>query len=312
MAELAGGVTVAVVVKDRRDRMAACLDGIAAQRPEPAEVVVVDNGSTDGTWELLRERADGWPALRVTRDGGSLGRIRNLAVTLARGDVIAFTDSDCVPSAGWLRELVRPFADGSIGVVQGRTVPAADITARWSATQRIEAFSRLYEACNIAYRRRPLAAAGGFDEEIGFFGEDTVAGWRMHRIGWRAAWAPEAVVEHDVTYPGAAWHLRRAFGYGNWNRLVREFPELRHEVLWRRWWLTRRTATFDLAVLGAAAAAVTRRPWPALPAAPYLLLHRQRRPGVSGLADAAAGVAYDAARAAGLVTGCIRHRTVVL
>ena len=201
-------VTVCVVVKDRRELMMRCLDGVLAQQPAPDEVVVVDNGSTDGTFEALQERAATTAGLVVVRDTGSLGRARNTAARTATSDVVAFTDSDCVPRGGWLAAGLTALVAG-VGVVQGRTVPEHRPTVRWSATQDIPAASGLYEACNVFYRRSALLDAGGFDEEVGFFGEDTVAGWAVERAGWRSAWAPDAVVEHVVTTPGFRWHLWR-------------------------------------------------------------------------------------------------------
>ena len=243
-------VTVCVVVKDRRELMRRCLDAVLAQQPD--EVVVVDNGSRDGTWEMLQEAAAATPGLRLAQDEGSLGHIRNLAARTASSDVVAFTDSDCRPRPGWLEAGRAALVDG-VGVVQGRTLPERTPTARWSATQDITAFSQLFEACNVFYRRDALLAAGGFDEAVGFFGEDTAAGWAVERAGWQSAWAPEAVVEHVVTEPGLAWHLRRARGYSNWPALLRAFPEKR-DLLWHGWFLRRRSAEADAALLGLGAA----------------------------------------------------------
>lgn len=310
-ASQAADVTVAVVVKDRREQMRACLDAIAAQSLAPAQIVVVDNGSTDGTWEMLEQARSRIANLRVDRHRGSLGTIRNHAARMADTPLLAFTDSDCRPEPAWLEYLVREFAAGAAGVVQGRTIPDHEIDGRWAATQSIQGFSGLYEACNIAFRRQPMLAAGGFDEEIGFFGEDTAAGLRLRRAGWEARWAPEAVVRHDVTYPGPGWHVRRGLHYGNWCRLVAEYPELR-DLLWHRWFLSRRTAEWDVAMAGLLGVAMSRRPWPILAAAPYLWRLRQRRPGVPGILDSLAGVVFDGARSAGLVAGCVRHRSIVL
>ncbi len=308
-------VTVAVVVKDRHDAMRRCLDGIDALRgPAHREVVLVDNGSTDGTHALLVERAGRAPVpTRVHRVAGSVGRARNAALADARAPVIAFTDSDCVPAPDWASELLATLRDGvDVDVAQGRTVPAAPVAGRWAATQHIERFTDLYEACNIAYRTDVLQAAGGFGEDIGFFGEDTVAGWRVRRRGGAGRYAPTAVVAHDVTYPGPFWHLRRGWGYRNWNALVRRFPEMRDALLWHRFFLRPRSAATLAALTGATVAVAARRPAAAALALPLLWRHRPQRDGLAGLGDAAAGLAFDVAVGVGLVAGTIRERTVVL
>jgi cellulose synthase/poly-beta-1,6-N-acetylglucosamine synthase-like glycosyltransferase len=306
-------VSVAIAVKDRRDLIEQCLDAVVTQAvPGGVEVVVVDNGSTDGTYEHLLARAEGSPVpLRVLRDDGPLGRVRNVAVGAARAPIVAFTDSDCVPAPGWLAALLVPLADPAVGVVQGRTEPDPAVPqGRWSATQQLTGLTERYETCNIAYRTEALRGAGGFDEAVGFFGEDTAAGWAVRRAGWRAVFAPEALVHHAVTHPGLAWHLRRARGYRNWNALVRRFPELRDELLWRRWFLRPSSAAFS-----AAAAGVLLAPWRrsllAL-ALPYAWLRRPRGRHRSDLVDAAGAIAFDGAVFAGLVEGSMRERTLVL
>lgn len=307
-------VTVAIVVKDRRQLMERCLDAVLGQAVDgPFEVVVVDNGSTDGTLELLRDRAaTSAVPVRVLEDGGSLGHIRNVAVSAARAPIVAFTDSDCVPEPGWLAALTAPLRGGDqrLAVVQGCTRPEPGRRGRWSATQDLPAFTQLYEACNLAYRTDALRAAGGFDEEVGFFGEDTAAGWAVRRDGWDSAFAPTAVVHHAVTHPGLGWHLRRGWRYANWNALVRRFPELRDELLWHRWFLRPASAAFALAT-GGVVAGVWRPRLLAL-TLPYLWHRRPRGRRRSDLIDAAGAIAFDASVFAGLLRGSLRERTVVL
>jgi glycosyltransferase involved in cell wall biosynthesis len=303
-------VSVCVVVKDRRELMLRCLDAILDQQPRPDEVVVVDNGSTDGTWEALQQRASTEPLLRLVQDTGSLGRIRNVAARTATCDVVAFTDSDCRPQPGWLAAGLAALAP-DLGVVQGRTVPEHPPTVRWSATQDIGAPSGLWEACNVFYRRQALLESGGFDESVGFFGEDTVAGWAVERAGWRTGWAPDAVVAHVVTTPGFGWHLRRTRGYANWPALLKAFPDKR-EMLWHRLFLRQRSAETEAALLGLLLALATGRRRLLLGALPFAWRHRPRGVSRGAALDAASGAAYDVAVSVALVRGSIVQRTPVL
>jgi len=305
-------VTAAVVVKDRRDLMARCLEGLFAQERLPDEIVVVDNESTDGTWELLQERAAAAPVpLRVLREPGSVGHVRNVALAEATGDVISYVDSDCVPAPEWLAQGLKALlADDRVAVVQGRTVPDPDAPrAPWPATQDIPSLSGLYEACNIFYRADVLRRAGGFDETIGFFGEDAMAGWAVLRLGYRPVFEPSAIVAHAVSYPGIGWHLRRATLYWKWARLVRRFPEMR-SILWLGVFLRPRTA-----LVFATGVSLVLSPWKpraALFAVPYLWWRRPRHLRRRAVAQAAATVAFDATVSGALVVGTIRERTVVL
>ena len=306
-------VTVAVVVKNRVAMMKRCLAGIERQSGVSYEVVVVDNESSDGTWELLTERAarsDG--SLRVTREPGSVGHVRNVALSQARAPVIAYVDSDCVPEPGWLAAGVQALTrEPELGVVQGRTRPdPARPRGSWPATQDIARLSGMYEAFNIFYRTDVLRAAGGFDESIGFFGEDVSAGWSVLRLGHGAAFEPSAIVNHAVTNPGIGWHLKRALLYWKWNRLVRRFPEMRRQLLWHRVFLRPRSAWF----LASAVALVAglRKPVVAFGAVPYLWWRRPRRLAPRPIIDAAGAIGFDAAVCGALLYGSVKERSVVL
>jgi glycosyltransferase involved in cell wall biosynthesis len=303
-------VTVAVPVKDRRERMLRCLDALLALDHPDYEVVVLDNGSTDGTAEACRERAAGARVpVRVEVLPGSVGALRNHAARTSDAELIAFTDSDCAPEPGWLTAGTGPFADPRVGVVCGPTLPVEEPEPGWFATIDVRAPSGSFEASNVLFRRAALAATEGFDEVVGHFWEDTAAGRAVLRAGWAAAWAPDAVVRHDVTYPGFAWHLRRQLRHANAARVVRRYPELRRELLFGRLFLTADTARFDAAVLGVIGAAVARHPAPLALALPYAHARRGRLRSPKALAQ---GTLYDAARLAGLLRGAVRHRAIVL
>jgi GT2 family glycosyltransferase len=198
-----------------------------------------------------------------------------------------------------------------VGVVQGQTLPDPTIErGRWSATQELTDLTGRYEACNIFYRVDALEAGGGFDDAVGFFGEDTAAGWAVLEAGWLARYEPAALVHHTVTHPGLGWHLRRALGYGNINALVRRFPAMRTELLWHRYFLRSRNAAFAAAVLGLLFG--VRKPRLLALALPYAWIRKPKGRSRRALADAAGAATFDAAVFCGLVRGSIRERTLVL
>ncbi|HVT76904.1 MAG TPA: glycosyltransferase family A protein [Acidimicrobiales bacterium] len=285
-------MTVTIAVKNRRAMLAACLDGLARQTFRDFDVVVVDNGSSDGTPDEARTPRNF--DVKVLTELGSLGAVRNAGVHASDGEIVAFVDSDCVPTPTWLAAGVAAFGDASVTTVQGMTLPdPAAPRGRWDATQEITSFSGRYEACNLFYRRDALVAAGGFDEAIGFFGEDSMAGWAVRRLGGQERFVSDAVVHHAVTYPGLRWHLRRCLRYGNWNKLVRRYPEMR-QLFWRRY-VMRRSNLQTLLVF------------------PMLWRHRpytwRRR---DAIVDAAGGVLFDLAIEVALLWGSIREHTLVL
>jgi len=287
------------------------------------EVVVVDNGSSDGTWPLLQDLVRGTPlrmaAVRLPTNRGPAGA-RNAAVAASRAPVAAFTDDDCLPEPGWLEALLAPFAHADL--VQGRTEPDHVATGAWDRTIRIAGPTPLFETCNIAYRRSDLLAVGGFDETSAVvagpgrraFGEDVLLGAGVVALGARRAFASDAVVRHRYLPGSYRDHVREMRNLAGFPALARHAPPLA-EALWCRAFLTRRTAAFDLAVAGVAAAVALRRPVLALSALPWVretMPMARERGGRSPLVRLAQLGVADAVGAAALVSGSVRHRRPVL
>jgi glycosyltransferase involved in cell wall biosynthesis len=306
-------VTVAVPVKNRRERMLRCMDSLLAIDYPAYEVLVLDNESTDGTAEACRElAATATVPVRVEVLGGSVGAIRNRAAHLSRGAIIAFTDSDCTVDPGWLRAGVSTLLRGpDVGVVTGRTLPAEPADGPWPATLEVEERTGRFESCNVFFRTEPFGASEGFDEVVGHFWEDTAAGFAMRRAGWKDAFETGAIVYHDVTYPGLGWHLQRAQRQANVAWVVKRYPEIRREVLWARVFLRPRDA--KVVALAIACVLAHRRPLMALAlAAPYT---QERGPRVAHpmeLVGFAQRLAHDGATVVGCLRGAIRHRALVL
>jgi glycosyltransferase involved in cell wall biosynthesis len=232
-------VSVIIPVRNRRDLLGATLDALGAQTVADHEVIVIDDGSTDGSGDLARECAAADQRVRVL-DGDGRGAVaaRTVGVEAARAPVLAFTDSDCVPDERWLEAgLAR--IDAGADVVQGLTRPVRPTRplerSVWSMRD-----DGLFATCNVLYRRSAFEAAGGFDgragDRLGFrpgsrlrgygFGEDTLVGWRVRKAG-RAEFAPDAIVGHAVFPVDVADALTRAWTMGAFPGLFREIPELR-------------------------------------------------------------------------------------
>lgn len=308
----------------RPDRLSRLLDALAVQSlaAERFEVVVVDDCSGDRTGAVASAHARAGPlrlrGLATVANGGP-AVARNVGWRAARAPLLAFIDDDCVPAPGWLEAGLTALGAGPrvgppTGVVQGRTaVPdGVDVTdlPTWCIWRDVDRAGPFFEACNIFYRREALAAAGGFDEAIGWWGEDTTAGWSVVESGWGRAFAADAVAVHDVDHRGAWWMVRNGLHERNVVLLAARHPGYRREAFWRPWASRRRDAAFVLAVLGTVAA-IRWRP-AAVVALPYLWSARppRRRPGF--VRTGFETVAVDAARTTGHLYGALRHRILVL
>jgi glycosyltransferase involved in cell wall biosynthesis len=299
---------------ERSFRLPGLIAALEAQTlpPEDFEVIIADDGSSDETPAVLEKLAAKTRLdLRILRSERNRGAAsaRNSAWRASSAPVIAFTDDDCLPTPTWLEAGLA--AIGSADVVQGRTMPDPSVPlGSWAVTQRIEAFTDRYETCNIFYRIDVLRTVDGFDEDIQFFGEDTIVGWKARRRGFIGSFAPDALVHHAVAHPGAPHYWRWALQHGNWAALVKRFPEMRREVLWLRLFTKKRHAGFIAAAVGVAAGTVWR---PALALAiPYVWYRRPRSLTRAGLVDPLLNSAFDAAVVTGLAIGSVRNRRLVL
>lgn len=188
-------ISVVIPCRDERDRLATCLDALRDQDlPRSAfEVIVVDGGSTDGSGALAIERD-----VRLLMDEGrGPAAARNIGIARARGEIVAFTDADCVPRFDWLARIDAAFrADPDAGGVAGGVrLPRASFLGRVEDNDARVHYHG-YITSNIAYRRDVLAALGGFDESLRC-AEDYDLAWRMLDAGHRIERAEDAIVLHD-------------------------------------------------------------------------------------------------------------------
>jgi glycosyltransferase involved in cell wall biosynthesis len=298
-------MSVIVPAHNAEATLAATLAALAAQEVSASfEVIVVDSASSDRTAAIARSRAAADPRIRVLHNAaGEPASSRNLGVAAARGDLIAFTDADCIPDRHWLQAGLDALE--RVDLVQGRVLPAGR-PGRYDRTLSVGHESGLYETANLLMHPHVFTLAGGFAPLPGFgenrpFGEDTWFAWRARRAGARTDFCAETVVRHAIFPRSRRAYISEQRRRGHFPALVQAVPELRRHFLYRRWFLSRQTAAFDLALLGGALACLSRRPEPLCAALPYLLM-----------APRPAEIAADAVGAVALARASLTTRTPVL
>jgi GT2 family glycosyltransferase len=210
----------------------ACLEGILSLRYPNYEVIVVSDGSTDGSAEIAREY-HGVMVIETINRG--LSAARNTGVEAATGEIVAFLDDDAVPDPDWLRHLASAFASGPYAAVGGPNVlpPGSGAVAQCVANApggptHVLISDREAEhipGCNMAIRKDALVEIGGFDPQFHAAGDDVDVCWRLLDAGQRIAFSPGASVLHHRRRSIRAY-LRQQRGYGKAEALLeRKHPE---------------------------------------------------------------------------------------
>jgi GT2 family glycosyltransferase len=232
-------LTVVVATHNRSERLVRLLAALDKQDLPDLEVVVVDDGSSDDTWNVLQEATRRYPWLQahqMARNGGP-ARARNAGWRTSRRDIVAFTDDDCVPSPEWATRLLGAFETAGTDIAQGATSADQEcfrVRGPFAHSVRVEQASPMFETCNLAVRRALLERLDGFDESFAHaYGEDCDLGWRAKALGATAVFLPDAVVVHDVVERTFLQQLRAERRRTSLVTVVRLHPGLRR-YLWRR------------------------------------------------------------------------------
>jgi glycosyltransferase involved in cell wall biosynthesis len=213
-------VSVVIPAYNAQDTIAQAVSYSLAQAKGPmeVEVVVVDDGSTDDTAEV----AESVGARVIRQKNLGPASARNKGWESTSGNLICFTDADCIPSPGWLENLLDGFTD----------LPSSWL-ARWvhqeimERHKRMPPFIRAFGSYNVAIPRHVLQATGGFDPVYRrASGEDNDFSYRIIKKGWRIAFRPQAKVAHY--HPEKLWkYLMEQYRHGFWRaKLYRDHPDM--------------------------------------------------------------------------------------
>jgi GT2 family glycosyltransferase len=245
-------VTVVVVNFNGGGHLRRCLAHVEAQTVSPERLIVVDNGSTDGSikearaWVATRQRLVARTVFDAVGTNIGFAAACNRAITHSSTEFVALLNPDAFPEPEWLAALITAAMEhpgcgafGSRQMMAGKPGILDGIGDRWHLTGLSwrEGHGRdagtadfipheIFSACAAAalYRRLALLEIGGFDEDYYCFGEDVDLGYRLRLAGHGARYVPDAVVEH---VGGASTPSEVAVFYGHRNTfwtLVKNTP----------------------------------------------------------------------------------------
>jgi cellulose synthase/poly-beta-1,6-N-acetylglucosamine synthase-like glycosyltransferase/peptidoglycan/xylan/chitin deacetylase (PgdA/CDA1 family) len=227
-------VSVIVPAYNEKECIANTLKSLA-QSTHPIEIIVVDDGSTDGTSEISRQAAHelGMTNVRVIRqeNAGKPAALNN-GVRNASYDIVIMMDGDTVFEPDAVHQLVQPFADPEVGAVAGNAKVGNrnTIIGAWQHIEYVMGFNldrRMYDLLRCmptipgaigAFRREAVLEVGGMSEDT--LAEDTDITIAMHRAGWRVVYQEHAKAWTEA--PGSLkqlWSQRYRWSYGTMQAL---------------------------------------------------------------------------------------------
>jgi len=220
-------VSVIVCSYNGGPTLASCLDSLGKLNYPEYEVILVDDGSTDDTSYIAAQ----FPWVRyIHQSNQGLSHARNTGATAAKGEVFAYTDSDCMVDPDWLYYLIGTLVSSDYAGVGGPNVtpPAknwiqACVAAAPGGPSHVlltDVVAEHIPGCNMAFYRWAFESVGGFDTEYRKAGDDVDFCWRIQQAGWVIAFSPTAIVWHYRRFTLQAF-FRQQDGYGEAESLLR-------------------------------------------------------------------------------------------
>ncbi|MEE9323673.1 MAG: glycosyltransferase [Candidatus Aenigmarchaeota archaeon] len=219
-------VSVIIPVYNGEKTIGECLSLLLKQTKKPEEIMVVDDGSTDNTVEIVK-KIKGVKLIKQSHKGPASAR--NLGAKKAKGDILLFTDADCIPHRDWVSEMARSFENKETVGVQGRyETNQKGLIPRFVQFEIEDRYDRMGKREHIdfigsysaGYRKQTFLKFGGFDESFPIAsGEDPELSFKISKFGNKMVFNDKAIVYHN--HVDSLWeYLRQKLWRAYWRVLL--------------------------------------------------------------------------------------------
>jgi glycosyltransferase involved in cell wall biosynthesis len=221
-------ISVVIPVYNGAATLSAGLRALQEQTRPPDEIIVVDDGSTDGSTDIAR----GFGIRVISQPNAGSAAARNRGAQAARGDILLFTDADCAPAPDWVERMAAVFSDSAVAGARGvyRT-RQRELVARFVQVEYEDRYDLVrppgtidfVDTYSAGYRRDVFLAAGGFNVSY-LISSDLEFSFRLAEADYRLVFVPDARVFH--IHNRTIWqYVCRKFRIGYWRvQVVREHP----------------------------------------------------------------------------------------
>ena len=236
-------VTVVVPVRNRELTIQSLLDSLQKLDYDrnKVEVIVVDGNSTDKTQEIVKK----YPVKLVVEKRKGLNLARNTGIKCSKGEIVTFTDSDCIVPPNWITKIVENFKDPQVSCVGGSAkaldndfvsqyadnsiVRLMPFFTKREELEKVKPFFRHPAGCNMAFRRKVAEEVGYFDENIRYGFDEVEFADRVCRAGYKMVLDPDVLVWHKHRSTLREF-LKQNFQYGKGSGLVLKRKRLKDAV----------------------------------------------------------------------------------
>jgi GT2 family glycosyltransferase len=210
-----GTASILIVTYNHKNYLKACIESIQNQ-DYPHEIILIDNCSTDGTVEYVKEN---FPFVKVVESKKNLGygAGNNVGVKYAKGEYVVILNPDTIVEKNWLKELIKPLEKGErlfttpkILLFDGFAISGCGLVAHYTGLtfargylakpcefKKLEYVSCFSGAC-FAIRKKDFEELGGFDEKFFLYNDDSDLSWRAHLKGFKILYVPLSLIKHDA------------------------------------------------------------------------------------------------------------------